>query len=232
MLMITRSKRARNKRTAAEANSSTTERVHAVIGDDAGVSLQPRTDLSVGTPLPLARDLSCVTIPSSSGGVVDTTVLQYEFAHRQVALLSNETEVARITHQIHARHGHPQSIAGIAGPSSNNNPFHDTQVQSLGIVSSSITQDVQDQPKPGFTTHPVMSKMSLPYQQKLQTRPAARAPADRPVIKLSVGLLGIYNGINKASSMFRLSPSCGGCLFSSHAVDLFPEFVPSHVRVF
>lgn len=200
MPMITRSKRARNKRTAAEANSSATERVNAVIGVDTGVSLEPRTDLSVETPLPLARDLSCVAIPSSSGGVVDTPVPQYEFAHRQAALVSNDTEAARIAHQIHARHGRPQSIAGIAGPLSNNNPFYDTQLQSLDIASSSITQDVQDHPKPGFTTHPVISKMPLPYQQKLLTRPAARPPADRPVMKLSVGLLGVYNEINKASN--------------------------------
>eukprot|EP00574_Skeletonema_japonicum_P000293 CAMPEP_0201739184 /NCGR_PEP_ID=MMETSP0593-20130828/45645_1 /ASSEMBLY_ACC=CAM_ASM_000672 /TAXON_ID=267983 /ORGANISM="Skeletonema japonicum, Strain CCMP2506" /LENGTH=526 /DNA_ID=CAMNT_0048233437 /DNA_START=144 /DNA_END=1724 /DNA_ORIENTATION=+ len=167
-----------------------TERVHAVIGDDTGASLEPRTGLSVGIPLPQVqrRDLSRAIILSSSGGVVDTSFPQYEFAHRQAALVSNETEAARIAQLIGARHGHLQSIAGIGGPPPNNNPYYDTQVQRLGIASSSIMRLGQDHPKPGFTTHPVMSKMSsLPYQQKLQ----------RPVTKLSVGLLGIYNDINK-----------------------------------
>ena len=136
--------------------------------------------------------------------MVNTSVPQYEYAHRRAALVSNETEVARTAHQIHAGHD-PQSISGIGGILSNNNPFYDNQVQSLGNASSSIMKDIQDHPIPGFTTHPVMSKMSLPYQQKVQARPAARLPAERPLIKLSVGLLGIYNKINKASDYCFLS---------------------------
>jgi len=222
--MITRSRKARKKRTAAEANPSTTERGDT-FGDEAVVSLEPSPAASSGM-VPLALDRSYYgVLPPSSGGLVHNTIPQSVHAHRTATPVSIDNMVTRTAHQIGPWHGHHPypSIAGIGGPPSYYYYYH-TYVQGQGIVSSPFTTDVQKHPERGFTTPPVMNRLSLPFHQKpMRPRPASRLPADRPVMKLTAGLIDIYNVINKVgqSCFFSLPVVCDS-LFSSYAVDMKP----------
>jgi hypothetical protein len=221
--MITRSKKARKKRTAAEANPSKTDRGDT-FGDEAVVSLEPSPAASSGMALPLALDRSYYgVLPPSLGGLVHDAIPQPVHVYRTATSASVDTVVTRTAHQIGPWHGHHHpSIAGIGGPPSYDYYYH-TYVQGQGIVSSPFTSDVQKHPEPGFTTPPVMNRMSLPFQQKPTPRPASRLPADRPVMKLTAGLMDTYNVINKVgqSCFFSLPVVCD-CLFPPYAVDMKP----------
>ena len=214
--MITRSQKARNnKRKAAEANSSTTEGIEQTVIDDEAVgSLEPRTHLSSGTPLPV--EPSCGALPSSSGGgVVDAAVpwplLGY---HHHVTAARNNTDVTNFAHKICALHGHPQSIAGIVDLPSTNDHLYRNQVQSMGISPFPFLGSVQAYSHPQFATPPVMSRTTFSFRQKLQTRPAARLNADRPVFKLSIKLISTYTEISNVSDFRFCSTASRNCLFS------------------